>query len=670
MNNHLHAVLTAAKQMGIIAVYFSIASRNSVLESLSAYMSPFKFILFVFIFNCTYGSSVGQNLISNPGFELNKQLAKNNGLSVSPEFSNVPGWKILGWQSFYCHCKVKSPQNWFLWACRSHLYSPKSGCAMIKMVYEENCNSDPDLRSETRLKGCTSYLESKLTEPLEVGSVYEMSFWVYFPVDSIVEASILSNIGFLPTLHQMDMSANNMLNIPKFFHDTIPQGQWFQIKKYIRALCPLEYVVIGVFRNDYFPIVHRFTNDHYPFYFIDDVKVVKIKEDTLDTTIIPTPFCKFYEDEQTRLEVPLQKNISILFSSNSYTISSDQQYVLDSFINAIDTRWKPVYSVVGHTDNIGDGNDSLSLNRAFVTKSYIQQEHHVPDFRMITFGVGSTFPSSSNNSERGRFENRRATVTVTSLSKDMAYYRQCLELANKGSYTQAVSALKQWIRTAKYYEVIFALFDYRLDSLRNKPGWSGVLDEVKSKYRRYYDAEDTFYLDSLRCEDQRYRTLESSILGLSGYFKDFESFNFNYYITNETNLTELDAKNFRLLTDYLNKNEFPRISEIGRRNVEGLIYMMIHAEDTASMIKYIPILKERCLEGDAEWRTWAMLYYKLRLLQNLPQLYGMQSVFIDPEKTQLQLYKLDDINAVNGRRHVIGLGPIVDPEKITYFKKN
>ncbi|MBK9105212.1 MAG: OmpA family protein [Saprospiraceae bacterium] len=443
-------------------------------------MPHVKFIILVFILQGSYSEISGQNLISNPSFEQNKQLTRNNGLSVSSAFSNVPGWKLLGFQSFYCHCKAK-PDNWEFSTCRSHLYSPKSGCAMIKMVYEENGYSDPDLNSEVRLPGITSYLESKLTAPLEVGSVYEMSFWVYFPEDSIVETSILSNIGFLPSLHLIEMSSNNMLNVPKLFHDTIPQGQWFQIKKYIRALCPLEYIVIGAFRNDYFPIVHRETNSHYQFYFVDDVKVEKIKEDTLDAAIIPTPFCKFYEDEQTRLEVPLQKNISIRFSSNSYTISSDQQLVLDSFINAIDERWKPVYSVVGHTDDIGDGNDSLSLNRAFATKSYIQQKLRVPDFRMITFGVGSSYPVGSNYSEMGRSENRRATVTVTSLSKTMAYYRQCLELANKGNHTQAISALKQWIRTAKYYEVIFSLFDYRLDSLRNTPGWTGILEEVKKQ---------------------------------------------------------------------------------------------------------------------------------------------------------------------------------------------
>ena len=170
------------------------------------------------------------NLIANPGFEFNKELTKNKGQSVSSEFANVSGWNILGWQSFYCHCNRNPENNWFLPACRKNLYSPRTGCGMIKMVFEENCNSDPELNSEVRLQGCTSYLKSKLSTPLEVGAVYEMSFWIYFPKDSIVESSIAYNIGFLPSLHSITMSPNNMLNINKFFHDTIPQGQWFQVK--------------------------------------------------------------------------------------------------------------------------------------------------------------------------------------------------------------------------------------------------------------------------------------------------------------------------------------------------------------------------------------------------------------------------------------------------------
>ncbi len=540
---------------------------------------------------------------------------------------------------------------------------------MIKMVYEENCGHR-ELNSDTRRLGCSSYLLSRLSNPLEVGSVYELSFWVYFPIDSIVEESILQNIGFLPLLHPVELSANNMLDINRFFYETIPQGQWFQIKKYIRALCPLEYVVLGAFRNSLFPVLHRPYNDHYPFYFIDDVVVEKIKEDTLDTKIFPTPFCKFYEDEKIRLEVGLQKNVSIEFDTDSFNISDDEKVTIDSFISAVDQRWKPVYSIVGHTDDRGDKNASLSLDRAMAIKSYLQEKYEIPNYRMVVFGGGSSFPIKSNETARGRSENRRGTLTVTSLSKEMGLYRQCLELTESGNYEEAISLLIKWVSASDYYNVIYALFDYRLDILKSQKAWHRVNAAVQNKYDKFYASADAFLLDSLRCEDQWYRTLELSIVNLPGYFQQYENFNFDHYRIPMDSLKVYDNRIIAALTDYLDHNEFPTISQIGRRNVEGLIFIMIHSGDTNLIKQYLPVIREMCLEGEAEWPTWAMLSDRLCVLQNMPQQYGMQSVFIDDERTQLQLYRLDSLEMVNERRKFIGLSPIVDPERITYLKMN
>lgn len=631
-----------------------------------------KSCMILIIFLLFHSSTSSQNLISNPGFESNSELATNKGQSVSNNFANVKGWQMLGFQSFYCHCKLKSPDNWLFSTCRQHLYAPRSGCAMIKMVFEEHGLSDPDLSSRTRLEGITSYLQSKLTAPLEVGAVYELSFWVYFPADTIVESSIRYNIGILPSLHALDMSSNNMLHIKKFFHDTIPNDQWFQVKKYIRALCQLEYIVIGAFRSNTFPTLNRSYNtpDHYPFYFLDDVKVEKVNEDTLASTIVPTRFCKFYEDEDKRLEVPLYKSMTVHFDSDAYSFSIEDQKRIDSFISAIEERWKPVYSIVGHTDDTGHENQSLSSKRADTIASYLHLQHGVSDFRTITFGVGSELPTQDNSLSTGRAQNRRTTITVTSLSKTMGLYRQCLELTAKGKNNEAIRILNKWISITEYYEIIFVLFDYRLQPLKNTPGWNQqVYGEIKNKYRRHYKSIDAFYLDSLRCEDQRYRTLERSILALSGYFKDFETFDFKQYNVEVNELIKIDSQNINALTSYLNSHDFPKISEIGRRNVEGLIFMLIHAGDTNQIKTYLPLIEKRCLEGEAEWMPWAMMHDKLKQLQNRPQEYGMQSVFINPEKTQLQLYQLDNLDAVNARRRSIGLPMIDDPERVVKIRR-
>jgi hypothetical protein len=82
--------------------------------------------LIIIIFLVSPLSITAQNLLSNPGFESNSELATNKGQSVSNSFANVKGWQMLGFQSFYCHCKLKSPDNWLFSTCRQHLYAPKS----------------------------------------------------------------------------------------------------------------------------------------------------------------------------------------------------------------------------------------------------------------------------------------------------------------------------------------------------------------------------------------------------------------------------------------------------------------------------------------------------------------------------------------------------------------
>jgi hypothetical protein len=123
------------------------------------------------------------------------------------------------------------------------------------------------------------------------------------------------------------------------------------------------------------------------------------------------------------------------------------------------------------------------------------------------------------------------------------------------------------------------------------------------------------------------------------------------------------------MKQYLKTHGFPKISEVGRRQVRTVGYMIIHTEDSALMRKYLPILEANCLEGEAEWDLYAMVFDKYRWCQGLPQLFGTQSVFINEEKTQLQLYKLDSIEEVNKRRIKIGLSPIDNEKEIIYIKK-
>src|SRR5688572_2559957 len=507
------------------------------------------FIIQLVVFNTL--PSISQNLVPNPGFENNTQLSKHTP-TITDNFKHVNDWDLLGWQSFYCHCKTQDPLNWQFSACRKHLYQPHSGCAMIKMVYEEASRTDNnDLNAEIEYKGATSYLQCKLTEPLQLGSVYEISFWVYFTEVQDVEKSILTHIGFLPTLHRISMRPQSMLTMNRFFADTIPYDQWFEIKKYIRALCPLEFLVIGAFRNNSFPLIQRFADNGDQFYFIDDVSVKLVDADSLSTDIIPTPFCAFFEEEEKRLEVPTEQSLTVYFETGSSELSTLQQIRLDSFIKVTDTKWKPVYSIIGHIDNTGNENQQLSSQRSASIRELIHSIQSIPVFRTTCFSAGSDKPITTNTTEAGKKQNRRAEINVTSLDRQSGLYRYCLELCDRKEYKLAAEMLLKWIATADDYKIIYLLFDHRFDSLLHGSNENKISLVIQSRYKTIYKSPHAFYLDSLRCEDQRFRTLEASLLNLSGYFKDYDKFPFEKYAADWHTIDSIDKQNINALLHYL-----------------------------------------------------------------------------------------------------------------------
>ena len=69
--------------------------------------------------------------------------------------------------------------------------------------------------------------------------------------------------------------------------------------------------------------------------------------------------------------------------------------------------------VVGHTDNVGDAEDnlSLSLNRAEQVKAYLV-DRGVEAARIEVNGKGDLEPIAPNDSEAGRAANRRVVVRI------------------------------------------------------------------------------------------------------------------------------------------------------------------------------------------------------------------------------------------------------------------
>ncbi len=69
----------------------------------------------------------------------------------------------------------------------------------------------------------------------------------------------------------------------------------------------------------------------------------------------------------------------------------------------------------GHTDNYGEDsyNEALSLKRANVVADAWAQGANIPRANLTTQGLGKKYPIASNQTSKGRAENRRVAVVIS-----------------------------------------------------------------------------------------------------------------------------------------------------------------------------------------------------------------------------------------------------------------
>jgi OOP family OmpA-OmpF porin len=103
-------------------------------------------------------------------------------------------------------------------------------------------------------------------------------------------------------------------------------------------------------------------------------------------------------------------NLNVInFPSGSAQIPPESTDYLNRVATAIKAApTGTVLEIAGHTDNSGDSasNMTLSQQRAEAVRSYLV-EQGVPPGMLVAKGYGDTRPVASNDTDEGRFRNRR-----------------------------------------------------------------------------------------------------------------------------------------------------------------------------------------------------------------------------------------------------------------------
>lgn len=106
---------------------------------------------------------------------------------------------------------------------------------------------------------------------------------------------------------------------------------------------------------------------------------------------------------------------SILFDKNDYHLRADSQQQIHSMASRLASTGIMHSRLDGHTDNYGeDGyNEMLSLKRANSVADAWAEGAGIPRGNLTTRGLGKKYPIVSNDTAKGRAENRRVTVVIS-----------------------------------------------------------------------------------------------------------------------------------------------------------------------------------------------------------------------------------------------------------------
>ena len=257
---------------------------------------------------------------------------------------------------------------------------------------------------------CREYIEIQMAEPLVPGQTYAVEFWVAHLKRSLQ----INRIGLYFSEKRIQRKTDEFLfTEPQFYAKEVvkaPGGKWVKLSGRFKAKTEAEYLLVGNFFEDKDTEATAYRSDcfNYAYYYVDDLQVRKVPP------FIPVPV---KPDDLTRQPLEEGKAIrlkDIYFEFDKYDLMPRSYVELNKLLTIMREHPTMRIEIVGHTDNIGRDryNKYLSRRRAKSVVLFLM-ENGISAGRLHYYGQGEAYPIASNETEAGRFRNRRVEIIVT-----------------------------------------------------------------------------------------------------------------------------------------------------------------------------------------------------------------------------------------------------------------
>lgn len=304
----------------------------------------------------------------------------------------------------------------------------------------ENYNGFQNVKFGENYAGCYFYAEDNYREyiqgsfktPLKKGEKYKVSFYI-----SLGDKSkyALKNIGFSLTRNHLltsiwtELSEESIKNIistndsfntmesESYFDD---QQNWIYLSKEIIAKGGEYNITIGNFQKNSKTKKKKVSKGdvhNIAYYYIDLVSLESLEPSSNITVVEATPIQKETIGEIIPVEFELEKNYvieNINFQFDSVELTNPALEELQHIYNYLEENKDTKIEIFGHTDNKGSDeyNAQLSEIRAYSVADYFRNKG-LSKTRIQSFGFGYSKPVSSNETEKGRKENRRVEFRIS-----------------------------------------------------------------------------------------------------------------------------------------------------------------------------------------------------------------------------------------------------------------
>jgi len=590
--------------------------------------------------------ATGQNLIRNGSFEQHGTIECMSCYHTNGKYpAVVHHWDNGNWGGLLCDRDYKqNAQDKMFDTCPFDRIAPQEGKVMVNMMYSSTPRGTP---------GWAAHLTGQTTRTMQVGHMYEVSFWLYVERNQkCADPDWPKRIG-IALLPQKVLLTNLTAtrNLPYLPVDTVVYDRWYPVRWRVRPLCTSKFLAIGVFEDKRWATGHGYENVQY---FLDNVSVIEIPADSVAVDSAEY-YCSRYEPKNNPGLVPYMDRTNLYFETDASDLTPAHWAALDS-VAAFAKRYPElVFEISGHTDSIGSDNQGLSEKRAQAVLHYLTGTHQLQAFRFIPMAKGGSAPAGSNSTEEGRRQNRRVEIRQVQIGLDGMFYRNALLALSENRSADAFAFLNKWLLKTQQSKVI-VLFDPRFETLHKDKRWAVLAQKIRDGYRKFKYPEYAFRIDSLGHDDLR-------VTGeLAWEFCEMSPDSAAFILPRmpQAVVEQKLREHFVAFRPILDKIGWPKRSEFGTVTASAAFILLQHSMDSAAYVRWLPVLEKNCEEGEASWMSYAMLYDRCQLIAGKPQRYGTHVISLGNGKFRMEPWD-GDANTINSHRARIGLPFLPEP---------